>query len=233
MAEPAQVQRRMTVDEFLEWDSGDDFVYELIDGIPTLKFPPNPDFHGQAAPSGEHATILMDLGATLRQHLTAHRRPCRVMAGNGQKLPRGGGRARIPDISVRCGRRTRDANDTVLVIEIASPSNTRVEILNRLEDYQSVDTVQEILLVEQDTADVQLYRRMGDLWTMRRATGRDGRIMLDSIGLDLPLSEIYRHVRLKEDAPDDDTDAEESDVGGGDAEAGTAAGDGARPSPGP
>jgi len=61
MGVPTKVTKPMTVGGFLEWDSDDDFLYELIDGYPRLKYPPNPDFMGQAVPSDSHQLILSNM----------------------------------------------------------------------------------------------------------------------------------------------------------------------------
>ena len=200
MADPVKVQGPMTVEAFLQWDSGDDFVYELIDGHPRLKFPPNPEIHGQAAPSDEHMVIVGNLTALVTTHVRARRRPCRVMPGPGQVVPRKQNRYRIPDFAVKCGRTAREAVDPILIAEVLSPSNTAVEMDEREADFRSLPTVQEILRIEQSRPAVTLLRRAGDLWRADRLEGLDALLRLESIALDIPLSDLYRDVLDEEDA---------------------------------
>lgn len=194
MAEPAVVRKPMTVAEFLEWDSGDDCVWELVDGYPQLKFPPNPDLCGQAAASDEHAVIIMNVGSAIQAAIRAQGRPCRVMPGAGQAIPRRGDRHRIPDLVVKCGPTDLDARDPILIVEVVSPSNRALELVERQADFQSLPTVQEIVLIEQDRAVVVMHRRVGDLWRTDRVEGLEAELTLESVAQSLPLSDIYRSV---------------------------------------
>src|SRR5208282_4770703 len=86
-----------TADEFLRTDQrefGDAWRYELIDG----------EIVAHAAPTADHAAILMGLGTALGNRLRGNKDGCRPEAGSGaaprqQQLPT----ARIPDAMVRCG----------------------------------------------------------------------------------------------------------------------------------
>lgn len=192
MAEP--VRTRMTVEEFLSWDPGDDVLYELIDGLPTPKYPANPEFRGHAAPSEPHGIITMNLGRALGDWLAKSGRPCHVMATVGQPVRRKRDRTRIPDVTVKCGPGPWQDRAPVLIVEIVSPSNTWRDMRDRVEDDRSIDTVQEILLIEQDRPEVEVHRRIGDLWPSWRVAGLDDRVTLESLGLALPLAEIYATV---------------------------------------
>lgn len=194
MGDPARVAGPMSVEDFLAWDSGDDFVWELIDGYPTLKFPPNPDFHGQAAPSDDHALIMMNIGAALEAALRAAGRPCHVYPVGGQTISRRRARHRIPDLLVKCGPRGGTEEKPVLVVEVVSPSNTRAELADREADYRSVPSLHEILVVEQDRPSIALLRRTGDLWRVEHLDGLDKTLTLESVQTTLSLMVIYRDV---------------------------------------
>ena len=194
MGEAAKVMAPMTVEEFLAWDSGDDFVWELIDGYPRLKFPPNPALLGQAAPSDEHGVIVGNLHRLIANHMIAGRKPCRVIPGAGQKVNRQRERLRIPDLAVKCGPTARDARDPILMVEVISPSNSAREIAEREADFRALPTVQQILVLEQEAPVATLSTRVGDLWRMERLEGLDAILRLDSVGLEIPLAEVYRDV---------------------------------------
>lgn len=202
MGDAARIQAPMTADEFLKWDSGDDFVWELIDGYPKLKFAPNPDFLGQAAPSDDHGVIVKNLTFLFETSVRAKRRPCRVIPGPGQKVRRTRERVRIPDLAVKCGNSSRDATDPIIVAEVMSPSNSFREMDERMADYRSLESVREILVLDQDAANVTLHRRVGDLWRVERLEGLDAVLTLETFDLSVTLSEIYRDV-----LSDDETDA--------------------------
>ena len=48
---------------------------------------------------------------------------------------------------------------------------------------------------------VEWYRREGELWTLRDASGPEGRVVLDAIGCELPLSLIYERVEFPPEPP--------------------------------
>jgi Uma2 family endonuclease len=81
MAEVAE--KRWTVAEFLDWDDGTDRRYELVEGR----------IVAMAPPSEAHATIVMNLGAAIRNQLPAS------MSGPGRAWRQARG-ARRPLLSV-------------------------------------------------------------------------------------------------------------------------------------
>ena len=62
---------------------------------------------------------------------------------------------------------------------------------------QDVEGVQEIVEIYQDEASLHLYRREdGGWWSFDAVDGLDAVLSLKSIGLDIPLSEIYEFVMV-------------------------------------
>lgn len=194
MGGAVRVTKPMTVEEFLAWDSGDDLVYELIDGFPRLKDPPNPNLMGQAAPTDDHNAIVANLMIALAAVVRSKGLPCRVLPGSGQRIQRRRNRMRIPDLMVKCGSSPRDATEPLLVAEVLSPSNTAIDLAERDMDYRSLPGLREILLIEQDRPAVTIARRVGDLWRTDRVEGLDAVLTLETVEADLPLSELYRDV---------------------------------------
>ena len=57
--------------------------------------------------------------------------------------------------------------------------------------------MREIVEVHQAEASVHIYRRTEDgLWTFFTVAGLDAALMLESVGIQLPLAEIYRGINL-------------------------------------
>jgi hypothetical protein len=112
----AKVPIRMTVAEFLKWDSQDDLRYELVDGEP----------RAMAPASTVHGFLQNELGTLIRNHLREKASGCEVVANPGI-VPRllSEHNVRIPDLAVTCSPLTpgqATLSDPVLVIEILSPS---------------------------------------------------------------------------------------------------------------
>lgn len=176
--------KRMSIEEFLAWDSGDDLRYELVEGWPVA----------QSAPSTSHARMIVSLGAALHSRLRAAGRPRIAESGGALRIDKRW-TVRAPDLLVRCGPDRRTADMAVLAIEILSPSNSASEMARKRDDYASVG-IQQVLELDQDEARALLFRADGDRWIVETIRGLEASITLDSIGITIPMAEIYEDVQL-------------------------------------
>ena len=184
-AEPAG--RYWTAEEFLATDQrglGDAWRYELVDG----------GIVAHAAPTPEHGAIVSGLTTALGTRLRGNRRGCRPEAGSGAapKLQQHG-TARIPDVTVRCGDLPR------VVFEVVSPSELRAWRARdrKRSDLQEVAGVVEIVELYQDEMAAHIYRQEADgSWSFDAIGGADAALDLRSIGIDVPLAEIYEFAVL-------------------------------------
>ena len=176
-----------TAEEFIVTDQhrfGDAWRYELMDG----------QIVGQAAPSSDHGAILAGLTTALGSRRADLPKGCRPENGSAA-APRSVYRntARIPDAMVRCGRHPRAA------FEVVSPSKIRDwrdRDLKRLH-MQAVEGIEELVEIFQADYAIHVYRRLpGGAWSFEALGGRDATLRLESIGLALPLAEIYAFVDL-------------------------------------
>lgn len=182
------VPRRMSLTEFLDWDSGDRSgrLWQLRDGIPEAM-----------APTTEgHGSIQGELASLIRNHLLQADSPCRMVITPGV-VPRAGAHenVRIPDIAVTCKPPSgeRLMREPVLLIEILSPSNvgqTRANVWA----YTTIPSVREILVVASTSVQAELLRRLPDGNWPEEPTllGPDAVLELAGIGLTVPLASIYR-----------------------------------------
>jgi Uma2 family endonuclease len=177
----------LSVEEFLDSCPNDQRHYQLIDGVIVAMAPP-------AIPHQIIAgNLTFELGAALR----ANRPNCTARSQAGI-APQGlSGRNHFEtDITVTCepGGYKGIAAEPVLIVEIQSPSTERDDHFVKLPHYQSLPSLQEILYVESQQVAATLYRRNGDGWDTIELAGGDARLQLETIGLDLPLSSLYRGV---------------------------------------
>ena len=186
----AKIPVRMTVDEFLKWDSDDRFRYELVDGEP----------RAMASASTLHGFLQNELSSLIRNHLLEKASGCEVVANPGV-VPRllSEHNVRIPDLAVTCsplaaGQATLP--DPVLVIEILSPSN-QAKTWTNVRAYTSILSVQEILVLRADRMVAELLRRppQGE-WPERPMAITAGELMLESIGFWLALADLYARTGL-------------------------------------
>ncbi len=186
---PKSHRPEMTVAAFLDWDSGDRSgrLWQLCDGVPTAM-----------APTSEpHGAILGELSGLIRNRLLATGSPCRVIVAPGV-VPRvrAADNVRIPDLAVTCAPPSAEArllDRPVLLIEILSRSN-QAETWSNVWSYTTIPSIAEILVVSSLARRADLLRRQPDgTWPEQPARiEADGTLDLASIGLTLPLAEIYR-----------------------------------------
>ena len=154
-----------------------------------------------AGASAIHSLIVVNLLGELRNRLKGA--PCRAYDSNLRiRIPRTVSYC-YPDVSVLCGPRETDPNDSTgetytnskLIIEVLSPSTEIYDRGEKFRQYLQLDSLQEYVLVSQHVRRVETYFRQPDgTWLFRNAA--EGSVPLPSIGVELPLDEIYAGVEL-------------------------------------
>jgi Uma2 family endonuclease len=82
-----------------------------------------------------------------------------------------------------------------LLVETLSPTTEGYDRGEKFARYRQLDSLQEYLLVAQDTPYVEHYVRQDDgSWRLTDTDGLDATITLPSVEAELPLSEIYLDV---------------------------------------
>src|ERR1700722_15056189 len=187
------VPSRMTVDEFLSWDSGDPSgqLRELVDGEPVAMAPG----------SQNHCALQGEIGRRIANHLREGRPGCRLIVTPGV-VPRlsSNRNVRIPDLGVTCCPSSAElvVPDPVLLVEILSPSN-EVATWRNVWSYTTIPTVTEILAVRSTRIEAELLRRLPDgNWPKEPELLRAGdRLTLTSIGLSEVLDLFYETSSLR------------------------------------
>ncbi len=187
-------EQEWTAERFLVTDQhefGNAWRYELVDGR----------IVAHAAPSPEHGAILAGLTGALTSRLRGNPDGCRPESGSGA-VPRSAQRAtaRIPDALIRRGEHPR------VMFEVISPSELRnwTERDAKRRDLQAVEGAQEIVELYQAEQACHTYRRQPDgTWTFEAQGGADAILQLPSVGLTIPLAEIYAFADLPEPGADE------------------------------
>ena len=190
MAEPAA--GAMTLDDFLRWDDGTETHYELIGGFVVAMAPP----------AEAHRILAMRLGSRIDAALST-RRPCNAQIEAGVIRPDRADTYFEADIAATCaanqpGRQA--VSDPFLIVEILSPSSDRHDRRVKLPVYRQIETVQEILLIASDERYAELHRRSGAQWVTEILRGGESMLRLVSVGIEVPISELYEGIALAGDA---------------------------------
>lgn len=178
---------RLTIAEFLVWDSGDRTVraWQLIDGVP----------QAMAPATRTHGAILAELARLIGNHLVAVGSSFQAILEPGV-VPRvnAAGNVRIPDLAVVCSPPSREPliDDPVLIVEILSPSNASETYAN-IWAYTTIPSLREILVISSTSATIEILRRLPDgNWPQApERLAPDAAVTLASIGMNLAASAIY------------------------------------------
>jgi Uma2 family endonuclease len=92
------------------------------------------------------------------------------------------------------GNRTDEVLNPTLIVEVLSPSTADYDRESKFRMYRSIKSFSEYLLVEQDEPFVERYSKQTQGWLLSDFNNLEQSIPLESIGVELPIAEIYRGV---------------------------------------
>ncbi len=144
-----------------------------------------------------HANLLRRLGERLEGS------PCHPVGSDQRVLVPATGLYTYPDAVVVCdppefldGHFDTLMNPKVL-FEILSDSTEKYDRGTKSNHYRQIESLQEYVLVSQTDPHVEVFHRQPDgNWLLREARALDESITLHSVGITLPLCEIYLRVEF-------------------------------------
>ena len=173
----------MTWEEYLSFEEQSPYRHEYVNGT----------VYAMSGASLAHNRIAQQLVVALQTHLRGG--PCEPFFLEA-KLEIRAGRDQImyyPDAMVSC--RLEDRTDQVvrnpkLVVEILSKSTQHIDRREKAMTYQRVEAIEEYVLIAQNQPRVIVHRR-AEGWRPMVYTSMEARVELRSIGLQMPLGQIY------------------------------------------
>lgn len=183
MAELARL-KRWSVEEYLDMEQRAPVRHEYVGGM----------IFAMTGAFFAHALIVRNLVAALDRHLRGG--PCHVLPGDMRVRVDAASAFYYPDVLVVCGdvgQQAQMIDSPTLLVEVLSPSTESIDRREKRLNYQRLDSPREYVLIAQDRARVEVDRRSEGGWLVESA-GDGEAIVLQSIGLRLPLAEIYRDV---------------------------------------
>jgi Uma2 family endonuclease len=106
-----------------------------------------------------------------------------------------------PDLTIVCGTpRFLEPNELTLInptiiMEILSPSTDTKDRNEKLVYYRSIDSLQEYILIDQNTPYVQRYtRQTAHFWYVHLTDTLEAVVPLEAVGVTLPMEAIYESI---------------------------------------
>ncbi len=152
----------------------------------------------------EHGKVSVRMIVTLDNALRT--KPCTVYNSDVRIKIEETGLDTYPDASVVCNKpklhiykNTQTVLNPTLIVEVLSPTTENYDRGDKFENYKLIPSLTDYLLVSQNCAKVEHFVRQSDgTWNCTESEGLGATVKIESLECDLPLSEIYLKVDLKE-----------------------------------
>jgi Uma2 family endonuclease len=192
MVSPGRPRHRYSYAQYVAIERDNPIKHEFFDG----------EIYAMAGGSEDHAALAVSALVALSR--AVEDKPCRALTSDLRIYVETIGLATFPDGSVICGPLQQHApspeatalNPQVL-LEVTSESSEDYDTGFKLEAYQTIPTLREVILVSHRERRITVHRREASgAWTMRAAIA-GGRVTVESIGAELVVDAIYRKTSIK------------------------------------
>src|SRR5262245_7942569 len=188
----AQPRVYLTIAEYLARERAGDTKHEFFAG----------QVYALAGGSEQHNLIAGNVLASL--HAQVRKRSCTVYPSDMRlKIPHTN-LYTYADISVVCGQaQFEDVQRDILlnpnvIVEVLSPSTENYDRGKKFQNYRTLDSAHEYLLIAQDTYHIEHYIRQPDnQWLLSEADSLDATIELPTINCTLALADVYEKVTFE------------------------------------
>lgn len=184
----AQPVSRFDYASYLAWEVEQVERHEWVDG----------DVFAMTGARDAHNRIAGNLYVALHQALRGS--PCRVFMSDMKLRVDAADAVFYPDVFVTCDPRDRapDADlvkqHPLLIVEVLSDSTAAYDRGRKFELCRRLPELQELLFVDQERLQIDLFRRNGQgRWELYPA-GEGEILRLESLGLDLAVAQVYQDV---------------------------------------
>jgi Uma2 family endonuclease len=177
----------MTPEEYLAFEKTSEIRHEYIDG----------ELYAMAGASKFHNIISGNLYILLRDKLRES--GCQTFIADVKVKLQEGRKFFYPDLLVSCDPND-DSDDFIVsnprvIIEVLSPSTKSFDQTQKFLYYRTLSSLQEYLLIGTEHPFIQCYQRQTqDIWTVHFYEGIEVIAHIESLELDLPMSDIYEGV---------------------------------------
>lgn len=156
-----------------------------------------------AGASERHNNIAGNIYGEL--YVQMKKRPCKVYQNDMRLYMEKEGIYVYPDVMVVCGKpeikkykSLDNILNPVLIVEVLSDSTADYDKGAKFEQYRTIESFKEYLLVSQDTKQITRYTKQADgSWVLMDFIGEKTEIELSSIECTLMMEDIYDKVELK------------------------------------
>lgn len=176
----------ISVEDYLAGEEDGEIRHELIDG----------EVFAMTGGTKNHGALIGMFQGFIMNHLLIHNpdNKCRVYPTDLKVKVNNN--FFYPDIVVTCEKNPKEhrtyTEEPLVIIEVLSKSTRRIDQTIKLQQYTSLPSLQEYILVEQDIAEIKVIRR-NQHWQAEFYYLGD-QLILESIGISMDVADIYQWV---------------------------------------
>ncbi len=174
---------RFTRAEFLDWEATQTTKHEFMQG----------EVFAMVGARQDHVVVSLALAARLREHLRGSR--CRAYTSDMKLEIAAADVVVYPDVMVSCDEADRlrplALASPCLVVEVLSDSTAAYDRGGKFALYRKLPSLREVLLVDIDRRQLELFRRQPEGWVLLEPTGEPRSLRLDSVALDLTDADAF------------------------------------------
>ena len=184
------LQQHLTREQYLTIDEASPDKHQFYQG----------EIFAMSGGSYNHSRIAMNLGTQLQ---TVANTSCTPMTSD-MRVSTPSGLDTYPDVSVHCGEpELTDNNCTllnpVLIVEVLSKSTRDYDRGEKFNNYRSIPTLQDYLMIDSERVHVEHFQRQSDTqWLLSEYSKPEDELTLNSVGLTLSLETIYQRTQFPE-----------------------------------
>jgi Uma2 family endonuclease len=187
MSRVAPVKTELTFEDYVRLEMTSQVRHEFVDG----------NLFVMAGGTKRHNSLGIMLCARLLPFVQA--KGCSIYFNDViARIPSGKGY--YPDLMVTCDS-SLDSNRTVLrpsiIVEVLSSSTEAIDRGEKWEQYQTIGSLEQYVLLSQNEAVAEIYSRQENKWIYERITG-DKLLIFSGLELEIVLSELYQNLPATE-----------------------------------
>lgn len=176
----------ISVEDYLAGELDGEVRHELING----------EVYAMTGGTKNHSALIGLIQSFIANHLLTNNTYSKCRSYPSDLKVRVNNNFYYPDVVITCEENTQIhstyTEQPLIIIEVLSKSTRKIDQTIKLEQYTSIPSLQEYILVEQDIAEIEVIRR-NQHWQPQYYY-LDDQITFESIGLTLHVADIYQWV---------------------------------------
>lgn len=181
---------KYTPEEYLAREEQAEYRSEYYDG----------DIRMMAGGTQDHSVIKGNVITALNNRM--RQKPCKVFDSDMRLQIEGGKNYTYPDAMVICGNKIslQDRKDLVknpdVIFEVLSASTREHDRIEKFKLYKQIESLREYVLIDSERLVVSILRRQpaSGQWMFEVLNAATDVLALESIGVEIPLTELYAKI---------------------------------------